>query len=137
MNRARIVDAFTQVPASFQFEEGKATDARPRLIGASAGAALLLDGPPDDLTSIQLSVVVPPDNLRLAGHNGQVVMLLLITLAPKWDAGHGWAMGCLKQGARGALVQEYSHHHAGWRYRLKTDRGRSLVTLVVTKEQSP
>lgn len=135
LNRARFTDTFTQAPASFQFQEGTATDAGPRLIGGAVGAALLLDGPPDDLMSVQLSVVVPPDNLRLAARSGQVVMLTMIALAPKWNAGHSWSMDCLKRGGIGKQVQEFSSQHAGWRYWLKTDRGRSLVTLVVTKEQ--
>ena len=134
MNRARFVDHFIQAPASFQFQEGTATEAGPRLIGAAVGAALLLDGPPDGLTGVQLSVVVPPDNLRLAGRSGQIVMLTMLALDPQWHAGHAWAMDCLKRGAQGKAVQTFDKQHAEWSYRLKTDRGRSLVTLIVTKE---
>ncbi len=134
MNRARFTDTFTQVPASFQFQEGAATEAGLRLIGAAVGAALLLDGPPDDLTGVQLSVVVPPDNLRLAGRSGQIVMLTMLALDPQWHAGHAWAMDCLKRGGQGKTVQTFEKQHAGWGYRLKTDRGRSLVTVIVTKE---
>jgi hypothetical protein len=131
MNRARITDVFAQPPASFQFQEAKPTADGPRLLGAAPGGALQLDGPPEAITKAVLSVTVPSDDLNQARWSGNVIMLLLVAFAPKWHAWHQWAMACLRQGGAGALVQTFTSRHLGWRYTLRTDRARALVTLTI------
>lgn len=134
VNRSHITDVFSQPPARFQFQEAKSGDG-PRLLGASVGAALQLDGPPDDIAAATLSVVVPPDDLAMARHNGTILMLLMVAFAPKWDAGHTWLTDCLRNAANDIRVDhEYPNRHDGWRYTLRTNRARSLATLIVTKE---
>lgn len=133
MNRTTITTVFSQAPASFQFQEAKSGDS-PRLLGAREGAALQLDGDPDNLTGAVLSAVAPNDNIAMAQRCGSLIMLLLVAFAPKWHAGHMWAMGCLKTAAWSpAPKQSFTSRHAGWKYELKTDKGRSLATLVITK----
>lgn len=134
MNRAHITSVFSQAPASFQFQEAQSGDG-PRLLGASIGAALQLDGPVDDLTSAVLSAVAPPDNELMARRCGVLLVLIMVAFAPKWHAGHNWVTGCLQVAARTTWArQTFSNRHAGWRYELRTDRARSLATLSITKE---
>lgn len=133
MNRAHITTVFSEPPASFQWQEALNTE-QPRLLGARYGAAIELDGPEDNLTGATLSAIAPNDDATTARRCGQLLMLLLVAFAPKWHAGHGWAMGCLKTAAWSpTLKQTFTNTHLGWRYELTTDKQRALATLSITK----
>ena len=128
---------FSRDPASFIFRHSD-PDNPPRSVGGRDGAALQIDGPPDQPTSIALAVVLPNDNETMARRGGMLLMLLITAIDREWNEGHSWLMAQLKIAAKDPrAVRSVRRSHNGRLYQFVTNKQKSTATLTITNPGTP